>query len=74
MDDYHTKTNLFEFLKLLQRGELKEIKGVLEIIQNLSSIIEKTLNPSLVLINFYDQETQLLVPFSISGADIKKEE
>ncbi|MHA1201970.1 MAG: sensor histidine kinase [Candidatus Heimdallarchaeaceae archaeon] len=74
MDDYHTEANLFEFLKLLQRGELKEIKGVLEIIQNLSSIIEKTLNPSLVLINFYDQETQLLVPFSISGADIKKEE
>lgn len=74
MDDYHNKTNLFEFLKLLQRGELKEIKGVLEIIQNLSNIIEKTLNPSLVLINFYDQEKQLLIPFSVSGTDVKKEE
>ena len=74
MDDYHNKTNLFEFLKLLQRGEFKEIKGVLEIIQNLSSIIEKTLDPSLVLINFYDQEKQLLVPFSVSGTEIKKEE
>ncbi len=74
MDDYHTKTNLFEFLKLLQRGEFKEIKGVLEIFQGLSKIIEKTLNPSLVLINFYDQETQLLIPFSVSSADVKKEE
>ena len=74
MDDYHTKTNLFEFLKLLQRGEFKEVKVVLEIIQNLTRIIEKTLNPSFVLINFYDQETQLLIPFSVSSADVKKEE
>ncbi|MHA1815526.1 MAG: hypothetical protein ACTSX1_05935, partial [Candidatus Heimdallarchaeaceae archaeon] len=72
MDDYHTKTNLFEFLKLLQRGEFKEVKVVLEIIQNLTRIIEKTLNPSFVLINFYDQETQLLIPFSVSSADVKK--
>ena len=74
MDDYHNKTNLFEFLKLLQRGEFKEIKGVLEIIKNLSSIIEKTLDPSIVLINFYDQEKQLLIPFSVSGTEIQKEE
>jgi len=74
MGDQNTKTNLFEFLKLLQRGELREIKGVLEIIQNLSGIIEKTLNPSIVLINFYDQETQLLIPFSVSGVEVKKEE
>ncbi|MHA1482447.1 MAG: hypothetical protein ACTSQC_09825 [Candidatus Heimdallarchaeaceae archaeon] len=74
MDDYHNKTNLFEFLKLLQRGEFKEIKGVLEIIKNLSSIIEKTLAPSIVLINFYDQEKQLLIPFSVSGTEIQKEE
>ncbi|MCK4896827.1 MAG: hypothetical protein KAS47_08460, partial [Candidatus Heimdallarchaeota archaeon] len=74
MDDYNNKTNLFEFLKLLQRGEFKEIKGVLEIIKNLSSIIEQTLNPSLVLINFYDQEKQLLIPFSISGTEVQKEE
>ncbi len=74
MDDYHNKTNLFEFLKLLQRGEFKEIKGVLEIIKNLSIIIEKTLDPSIVLINFYDQEKQLLIPFSVSGSEVQKEE
>ncbi|MBY8999496.1 MAG: HAMP domain-containing histidine kinase [Candidatus Heimdallarchaeota archaeon] len=74
MDDSQSKNNLFEFLKLLQKGELEEIKGILKIIRNLSSIIEKTLSPSLVLINFYEQESQMLKPFSISGVEVKKED
>ena len=74
MDDRQNRTNLFEFLKLLQRGEFKEIQAVRKIIQNLTNIIDKTLKPSIVLISIYDRDTEFLIPFSISNPELKKEE
>lgn len=74
MDDHHTRSNLFEFIKILQKGELKENKKVRDIIHNFCSVIEKTLTPSIILVNFYDQDSQLLTPFILTDTIGKMED
>jgi len=73
MEENQLSNNVIEFIKLLLNSELDENKKRIMILNNMCNLILNSLNPSTIVISFYDQENQLLSPFIISDTVIEKE-